>query len=293
VHFHSLVLDGVYEGSKFRFATAPTAQDLQELVERVARKIIRRVKRSGYEVDPEEGMGGEAHEEEATVFDGVQAASIRGLALLSSPPGGLRRVRLLGKKEYEPDPPGRDCGQAMGFSVHAGVRMGGTNRAGLAQVCRYILRPPFSAERLEVDERGQVVYRMRKPRRDGATHLIMEPVEFMEKLAALVPPPRAHLVHYHGVLGPNSGWRRAKKDRPAKARGGERRRRDWADLLQKTFQADVLKCARCGGRMRLIALVERRETAEKILAAMGWDVGRIDEQTRLGPGPPEDPSSGW
>jgi hypothetical protein len=30
---------------------------------------------------------------------------------------------------------------------------------------------------------------------------------FIAKLAALVPPPRAHLTRYHGVLGPAAAWR--------------------------------------------------------------------------------------
>ncbi len=36
--------------------------------------------------------------------------------------------------------------------------------------------------------------------RDGTTHVAFEPVDFVARLAALVPPPRFHLVRYHGVL---------------------------------------------------------------------------------------------
>jgi hypothetical protein len=36
--------------------------------------------------------------------------------------------------------------------------------------------------------------------RDGTTHVVFEPFDFLARLAALVPRPRVHLVHYHGVF---------------------------------------------------------------------------------------------
>jgi hypothetical protein len=42
---------------------------------------------------------------------------------------------------------------------------------------------------------------------DGTTHLIFEPVELLERLAALIPRPRINLVLYHGVLAPRAAWR--------------------------------------------------------------------------------------
>ena len=38
----------------------------------------------------------------------------------------------------------------------------------------------------------------------GTTHIVMEPLEFMQRLAALVPRPRLHLIRFHGVLTPNA-----------------------------------------------------------------------------------------
>lgn len=295
VHFHSLLLDGVYEHGWFKRAESPSAGDLEKLVERVAEKVIRAARKSGYELDLNEGMRGAGNEEEATVFDGIQAASIQGMLAFPTPEGFFRRVRLLGKKDYEPRKKAPGSAQAKGFSVHADVRISGKNRKGLAQVCRYVLRPPFSTERLEVDAGGRVVYGLRKPRADGATHLVMEPAEFMEKLAALVPPPRMHLVHYHGVLGPNSKWRKAKPERDKSQAGPQaspKRRREWAELLQKTFGVDVLSCARCGGRMKLVALIKKPATIRKVLTAMGWDVGELERAStalvpRSGVDPPE------
>ena len=54
---------------------------------------------------------------------------------------------------------------------------------------------------------GQVVLKLKTPWRDGTTHIVMSPLEFMQRLAALVPRPRLHLIRFHGVLAPNAKLR--------------------------------------------------------------------------------------
>jgi hypothetical protein len=51
---------------------------------------------------------------------------------------------------------------------------------------------------------GNVVYGFRRPFRDGSTHVVLNPLSFLSRLAALVPPPRMHMVTYHGVLAPSA-----------------------------------------------------------------------------------------
>ena len=46
-----------------------------------------------------------------------------------------------------------------------------------------------------------------QPSKDGATHIVMDPLELLERLSALVPAPRAHLVRYSGILAPAAKWR--------------------------------------------------------------------------------------
>ena len=103
--------------------------------------------------------------------------------------------------------PGRDdkvtaalCAQARGFSLHAGVRCGTHQRQALERLCRYITRPAIANERLKEDAAGNVVLQLKSPWRDGTTHLRMTPLEFMQRLAALVPRARLHLTRFHGVL---------------------------------------------------------------------------------------------
>jgi excinuclease ABC subunit A len=49
-----------------------------------------------------------------------------------------------------------------------------------------------------------VRYPLKTPYRDGTTHVLFEPVDFIARLAALVPKPRVSLTRYHGVFAPNS-----------------------------------------------------------------------------------------
>ena len=55
---------------------------------------------------------------------------------------------------------------------------------------------------------GRVCYRLKRPIADGRTELLLAPTEFLRKLASLIPPPRHHLVRFHGVFAPNAAWRK-------------------------------------------------------------------------------------
>src|SRR5262245_62858667 len=87
---------------------------------------------------------------------------------------------------------------AHGFSLHAAVRWRADQRAEPQHLCRYITRPAIANERLKRNRAGQVVLQLKSPYKDGTTHIVMEPLEFMERLAALVPRPRLQL-RFHGV----------------------------------------------------------------------------------------------
>lgn len=65
------------------------------------------------------------------------------------------------------------------------------------RLCRYVARPAVSSERLSLSRHGNVLYRLRRAWRDGTTHVVFEPLVFLERLAALVPRPRTHLVTFH------------------------------------------------------------------------------------------------
>ena len=52
----------------------------------------------------------------------------------------------------------------------------------------------MASERVQTNAAGKVVLKLKTPWRDGSTQLVMSPLEFMQRLAALVPRPRLHLI---------------------------------------------------------------------------------------------------
>jgi hypothetical protein len=93
------------------------------------------------------------------------------------------------------------------MSLHADVAVPARDRKRLERLCRYVARPPLALDRLEAMPDGRLAYRLKTPWRDGTTHVLMERHELLERLAPLIPPPRAHQVRYHGVLAPCASGR--------------------------------------------------------------------------------------
>jgi hypothetical protein len=63
-----------------------------------------------------------------------------------------------------------------------------------------LARPPIASERLSLAQDGRVVYALRRHWKDGMRAVVCDPLDFIARLAALVPRPRMHLLTYHGVL---------------------------------------------------------------------------------------------
>jgi hypothetical protein len=99
--------------------------------------------------------------------------------------------------------------QYAGFSLHAGIGVEAEQREKLERLTRYVSRPAVAEERLDRTAQGQVRYRLKTPYRDGTTHIVLEPLDFIARLAALVPPPRVHLTRFHGVFAANAALRAA------------------------------------------------------------------------------------
>jgi hypothetical protein len=133
-------------------------------------------------------------------------------------------------------------------------------------------------DRLEALPDGRLRYWFKTAWRNGTTHAIFEPLEFLEKLAALVPTPRAHLVRFHGLLAPAAKWRPSivpnnatteappdfpgtdeptvtssgadvahcdEREKPADAAERHGRNYAWSELMKRVFAADVLACIHC------------------------------------------------
>lgn len=183
----------------------------------------------------------------------------------------------------------KDEAQAMrvwehggGFSLDAEVRIEGNDRAGLERLLRYCARPAFALERLRQIDADHLVYESIKPGPGGSVSLILSPMELLDRLAALIPPPRRHRHRYYGVLAPNSPQREAVTALAAvetvaaipKGTDGETRvcqaaRYAWALLLARIYEVFPLQCPKCGGEMRIIAFIIEAHVVRKILTHLG------------------------
>ena len=200
--------------------------------------------------------------------------------------------------------------QHSGFSVDAGVCIKAHDRAALERLLRYCARPPFAMERLR-KEGAELVYRCAKQHSEPGSdkrgarvdELHLTPLELIDRIAALVPPPRTHRHRYFGVLAPNSPHRAAVtalaalaqpaagqtgigKDVPGVIPQGNvlppthepappAKRSPahylWAVLIARIYEVFPLLCPMCGGQMRLIAFITEGTQIRKILDHIGVD----------------------
>ena len=219
------MLDGVFrltEGAPaFQPVRAPTAAQLQALLTRLIKRLMRLLTRQGYVVE-EQGMTYLANPDPETAMTPLHAAACT-YRIAFGPRAGQKVLTLqtLPSQAAQLSQPG--CVSEQGFSLHAEVRLAINQRHKLEHLCRYITRPAIANERLTLNGAGQVVLRLKTPYHDGTTHIVMEsqgqgvallgalrtePLEFMQRLAALVPRPRLHLIRFHGVLAPRARPRR-------------------------------------------------------------------------------------
>jgi hypothetical protein len=263
VHFHCLVIEGIFEAhtsatATFHESRAPDQKLLDEVHAKVRRRLLRALTRRGV-LEPEdaETMANWAH-------------------------GG-------------------------GFSLDASVRIEGADRPGLERLLRYCARPAFALERLREIDAEHLVYESLKPGPGGSISLMLTPLELIERLAALIPPPRRHRHRYYGVLAPNARLRgqvialagvpdgtpaatatesiaataapsvtpgrssEGTEEAPGEAEAILRRaaRYAWALLLARIYEVFPLVCPRCGGGMRIIAFITDAAAVREILSHLG------------------------
>jgi hypothetical protein len=192
---------------EFQVLPSPDTEEILRLAESLAERIPKLLRARG--------LGPDSHPEESdplardeSCLAGIYAAAVLGRAAFG--PNAGRRAPRIGDQV---DPENIDalgsprCATVSGFSLHANTAVHAGDRQRLERLVRYCARPPVAVERLEPLADGRLLYRFKRPFRDGTTHVVFEPLDMLERLAALVPAPRAHLVRYSGVLAPAAKWR--------------------------------------------------------------------------------------
>ncbi len=299
VHFHVIALDGVYLSEEpdaplvFHALPPPTPDEVADVAKRTALRVQKILARHGRTLD---GTGeSDAHDAELPeqfALSACYGAAASGLGLDGERAGQplLRIVDPNRARDAEP------VADVMGFNVHAQVAIPARDRPRLERLCRYMCRPPIAQDRLEEQPGGKLRYTFKKAWKDGTVAIVLEPLDLIARVCALVPPPRLHMVRYHGVLSSHAKLRSQVVPAPGDATSPTRvvqlelfgdgddsendtdhepRRKPWAWLLRHVFGEDLATCPHCAGPMRWLEAATAPDAIARLLARHG-----------LGPRPP-------
>jgi hypothetical protein len=291
VHFHVLWPDGVFEipprlgtPATFHPAEPPTDDDIAALAQALRHRVLRFLRRRGKL--PADDTDPTCHDldQDPPLLATLAAAAVQGRTALG-PEAGAHAERLgRGSAAGGEFGGGKLCADCEGFSLHAATCVPHYSRERLEKLCRYAARPPVVHDRLSLTKNGKVLYKLKRRYRDGSTHVVLDPMTLIERLAALVPRPRVHLTTYHGVFAPAASYRdrvvppppdddhdgdsctRAESTTPDRPR---RKRYSWAELMKRVFEVDVLICEHCGGTRKLLAFLTEPRAIRRILEHLG------------------------
>jgi hypothetical protein len=188
VHFHILFLDGVYidgftkKKQIFKRVKAPTSKDLNTLVHKISQRVAHFLIKQGLLV---EGIENSYLNLDELAPEPIQ--DLLGHSITYRIAIGAKRGRKMFTLQILPpqieDDNANQVGSVAGFSLHAGVATKAKEREKSERICRYIARPAVSEKRLTLTSNGNVKYQLKTPYRNGTTHVVFEPLDFMAKLA--------------------------------------------------------------------------------------------------------------
>jgi hypothetical protein len=188
----------------------PTCEDLDVIAHTIARRVSRFLEKAGYLVRDAESEYLDLMQDEEDAMGAIVGASTdasdRTYRLAFGPNAGRKALTLQTVPVRTEQRKGDDLvSQQAGFSLHAGIACKSHQRKKLERpagvpLCRYITRPAIAERRLSLANNGNVVIALKTPYDDGTSHVVLSPIEFMGRLAALVPRPRANLTRFHGVF---------------------------------------------------------------------------------------------
>ena len=247
------------------------------MVQKISHRVIRKLRQLGYLEaggDAAVATGYDPLVEDAPALARTLAASVTQRIAFGERMGQkVRRIGAgFGSEGEVPTLTGPHCASVQGFSVHAHTQVPAHRRDELERLIRSTARGAVSLERLQAEANGDLVSTFTHPWSDGTMGIRLAPLELLEKLAALVPLPRVHLVRYGGCLAPHSHLRGAIRPTPRQqGLDGEETKTGtpywpWARLLGRVFGLDMTACPFCHqGTLRIIAVITQESVITRIL----------------------------
>jgi len=284
-HLHLLAADGVWVQTvpnatpTFHALPAPSQGEIAAVAWTTCERTVKLLKKRGLWADADAGDDSLAQKE--PLLAALATASISGV-LAMGPNAGQRPMRLFGRAARSQD----ECYEkgpknAYGFDLHAGARAAASDRKARERLCKYLLRPPLSNDRLTRGADGQYRIALKRIWDDGTAAIVVTGQELLARLALLVPPPRVHTTKYFGAWAPRSKLRRLvvpcspEPSTPAHVDGcrssqrHNRYRLSWAQALAKSFELDLSQCPRCHQKgMQQIAVIRDPGTLRAMLVSI-------------------------
>ena len=168
-----------------------------------------------------------------------------------------------------------------GFSVYNGKPIKRNDTDGLKRVAQYIIRNPFSEQKMTYnEENGTVIYRSRMHAKTKRNYEIFTAEEFIAAITQHIPDKGFQMVRYYGWYSNRARGERAKQQAEATepvnpdnlqvidVSDYQPRRlpsKKWRELIKQVWEVDPFDCPRCGAEMKLIALIDDNDVIEKIL----------------------------
>ncbi|MFH1351318.1 MAG: transposase, partial [Pseudomonadota bacterium] len=164
-----------------------------------------------------------------------------------------------------------------GFNVYCGPRIQPGEEEAIENLARYIIRASFSQERMTyIPEESKVLYRSK----DGKKENIFDALEWLAAMCSHVPNKGEQMVRYYGYYSNVSRGKRKKQNQDVLIpcilepdESSRESRKNWARLIQKIYEVDLLTCPKCSGAMKVISVIEDEGVIKKILKHLGlWEV---------------------
>jgi hypothetical protein len=163
-----------------------------------------------------------------------------------------------------------------GFNVHRGESVGPENKSLLIQLTQYILRNPFSVEKMTLQSPGDaIIYRSKLNPKINRNFEIFTGPDFLATITQHIPDKGAQMIRYYGWYSNKMRGQRhiaqngfpAEPLRPASTPPPPATlpSKKWRDVILKVWHTDPLLCPHCQHRMRVLAVIDQRKVIEKIL----------------------------
>jgi hypothetical protein len=250
-------------------------------------KAVAYLRTKGQWIDADVGEADRLAQDEP-LLSSCYAGSLAGTLILGEN-AGKRVMRLFGRAARDEVDGGGEREakprQGYGFDVDASVRVSAGDKQALERLARYIARPPLANERLARLPDGRFRIGLTHRWRDGTVAIVLDGVEVLTRLVALIPPPRRHLIHFYGAYASHARLRAlvvaepepdvtpaCQQRRQAESEASGRRRLSWAQLLKRVFDID-LECPRCRSRTQRLTPVTHPKAIRATLAALARPTG--------------------